>query len=174
MTVRMILRRVVGADRERASSSRRIVHFALFATFAALIIGCGQTPLPATVEGTLRLDGKPLDNCLVVFYPEPKKDQPDRPRSVGITDAEGKFRLRCDDQRSGASTGWHRVTIRDLSASTGVRRRDHGTVDAADAPASPPPRARPSRVSPRYSSPTDTPLRKEINQGDQIIDLDIR
>lgn len=174
MNVRMILRRVVGADRERAASSRRIAHFALFIAIAAMIIGCGQTPLPATVEGTLRLNGKPLDNFLVIFFPEPEKDQPDKPRSVGITDAEGKFRLRCDDQRSGASTGWHRVTIRDLSASTGVRRRDHGTVDADDAPASPPPRARPSRVSPRYGSPTDTPLRKEIKPGDQIIDLEIR
>ena len=37
----------------------------------AATLGCGRDSPPATVEGTLRLNGTPLDNCLVTFLPEP-------------------------------------------------------------------------------------------------------
>jgi len=65
------------------------------------------------------------------------------------------------------------VTIRDLSASSGLHRRDHGTADLAVDETAPPPRARPSRVPPRYASANDTPLREEIKPGHQVIDLEV-
>jgi hypothetical protein len=138
-----------------------------------MFLGCGQDAPSATVEGTLRMNGKPLDNCLITFLPEPGQEMTG-PHSTGLTDQRGYYRLRFDDQREGATVGWHRVTVHDLSVSTGVRRRDHGTVDEKMDETAPPPPVRRSRVPPRYSSPKDTPLRKEAKPGRQVIDLDIR
>jgi hypothetical protein len=52
-----------------------LVRFVLKTTGLAIalspLFGCGRNPPPASAEGTLRLNGKPLDNCLVTFLPEP-------------------------------------------------------------------------------------------------------
>jgi hypothetical protein len=136
------------------------------------LLGCGRDSPPATVEGTLRLDGKPLDNCLITFLPEPGQGAK-QPHSSGLTDKNGSFRLRRDDQKEGAATGWHRVTVQDMSVSTGVIRRDHGKVDEEMDENTPPPPVRRSRVPQQYMSPRDTPLRKEVKAGHQVIELDI-
>ena len=138
-----------------------------------MVLGCGRGSSPATVEGCLRLNGKPLDNCLVTFWPE-SGQQAEVGRSTGLTDQQGLYRLHCDNQEEGAAIGWHRVTVQDLSVSTGVRRRDHGTVDAEMTENTPPPPVRRSRVPERYMSPTTTSLRKEVKPGHQVIDLDIK
>jgi hypothetical protein len=137
-----------------------------------MLLGCGRDAPPATVEGILRLRGKPLDNCLVTFLSELGQDA-QGPHSTGLTDQQGFYRLRFDNQQEGAAIGWHRVTVQDLSVSTGVRRRDHGTVDAEIAENAAPPPVRRSRVPESYLSPRETPLRREVKPGHQIIDLDI-
>lgn len=137
-----------------------------------LCVGCGRDAPSATVEGTLRLSGKSLDNCLITFLPEPGQDA-NGPHSTGLTDRHGSYRLRCDNQQEGAAIGWHRVTVQDLSVCTGVRRRDHGAIDAKVEETGPSTPVRPSRVSLRFMSLRDTPLRKEVKPGHQIIDLDI-
>jgi hypothetical protein len=138
-----------------------------------MLLGCGRDDPPATVEGTLRLNGRPVENCLVAFLPEPGQEA-QWPCSTGLTDQQGSYRLLCSTQQEGVAIGWHRVTVQDLSASTGVRRRDHGTVDAQVADSAPPPPVRRSRVPESYTSPTRTPLRKEVKPGHQVIDLDIK
>jgi len=138
-----------------------------------MLLGCGQDAPRATVEGTLRVNGEPLDNCLITFLPEPGQEVTG-PHSTGLTDERGYYRLRLDDQREGASVGRHRVTVQDLLVSTGVRRRDHGAVDREMDETMPPPPMRRSRVSARYNSPEETPLREEVKPGRQVIDLDIR
>ena len=138
----------------------------------AACFGCARDSPPATVEGTVRLDGEPLDNCLISFLPEPGQEVR-RPHSTGLTDRHGSYRLRCDNQQRGAAIGWHRVTVQDLSVSSGVRRRDHGAVDLEMEETAPPPPVRPSRVPKPYTSASDTPLRKEVKPGHQVIDLDI-
>lgn len=90
-----------------------------------------------------------------------------------MTDKNGSFRLRRDDQGEGAATGWHRVTVQDMSVSTGVLRRDNGKVDEEMDKSTPPPPVRRSRLPQRYLSPNDTPLRKEVKAGHQVIDVDI-
>lgn len=113
-----------------------------------------------------------MANCLVTFLPEPGKESPG-PHSTAVTDENGHYRLRLPDQREGASVGPHRITVQDLSVSTGVARRDHETVDLAiDRSASTP--LRRSRVPAKFGSPSETPLREDIRPGAQRIDLDIR
>ena len=135
-------------------------------------LGCSDPAPPATVEGTLRLNGKPLDNCLVTFFPESSRDAK-LAYSAGLTDQQGVFRLRTSAQQEGAALGTHRVTVLDMSVSTGVDRRDNGPVDAEPTKPQPPPPVRRSRVPEKYLSLTETPLSKEVRPGHQVIDLDI-
>ena len=162
-------------QRQAAHRLHHVRHTAVQAWLKLMVLfvlGCGQEAAPATVEGTLRLHDKPLDHCLITFLPEPGQEEP-RPHSTAVTDQQGHYRLRLADQREGASVGWHRVTVQDLSVSTGVRRRDHGTVDQQVDETEPPP-VRRSRVPESYSSPATTPLEEEIKPGSQVIDLEIR
>jgi len=138
-----------------------------------VLAGCGSDDVEqATVQGTLRLQGQTLDNCLVMFLPEATEQGGGR-HSTGLTDAQGVYRLRFDDQQEGAVVGWHRIVLQDLSASTGVRRRDHGTVDENIDESEPPPAMRPSRIHADYTTAASTKLRKEVRPGDQVIDLDL-
>ena len=139
----------------------------------AVVAGCGKEPLPATVEGTLKMKGKPLDNCLVTFFPESPAEEGGSPHCTALTDEKGAFALHSADQREGASLGKHRVTVQDMSVSTGVRRRDHGTIDMEEDDQPPPP-VRRSRVSKRYLSIESTPLRVEITPGHQTIELEVK
>lgn len=139
----------------------------------AMLCGCGRHSLPATVEGTLRLRGKPLDNCLVVFLPE-SVNEAQSARFSGVTDEQGRYRLRSDDLRDGADAGSHRVIVEDLSVATGVHRRDHGEVDAEHPEVVPRLPTRRCRVPEMYSSTARTPLRRGVVPGHQVIDLELQ
>jgi len=157
----------------RRAHSLSVPRMAWLVLVLTMLSGCGRHAPQATVEGTLRLDGRPLDRCLVTFLPNP--GQEGKPlRSTGLTDRQGSYRLCFDNQEEGAAIGWHRVTIEDLSVSTGVRRRDHGTVDEEVEETTSRPSLRRSRVPERYTSATDTPLLKEVKAGHQVIDLEIK
>jgi hypothetical protein len=157
----------------RRTEVRRALETACLAIALAPLLGCGRDSPAGTVEGTLRLNGNPLDNCLVTFLPEPGQGVKSL-RSTGVTNRQGAYRLRFDNQQEGAAVGRHRVTVQDLSASSGVVRRDHGVVDAEVHENTPPPPFRRSRIPQSYMSSSDTPLRKEIRPGHQVLDLDIK
>ena len=157
----------------RRTEVRRALETACLAIALAPLLGCGRDSPADTVEGTLRLNGNPLDNCLITFLPEPGQGVKS-PRSTGVTNRQGAYRLRFDNQQEGAAVGRHRVTVQDLSASSGVVRRDHGAVDAEVNENTPPPPFRRSRIPQSYMSSSDTPLRKEIRPGHQVLDLDIK
>jgi hypothetical protein len=138
----------------------------------AILSGCGPDTPRAAVEGTLRMHGKPLDNCLVTFLPEPGQEARGT-HSTGLTDTRGFYRLRGENKAEAVATGWQRVTVQDLSVSTGIRRRDHGSVDMDPEETAPPPPVQRSRVPERYASWLATPLRREVKPGHQVIDLDL-
>jgi hypothetical protein len=126
-----------------------------------LLAGCGQkTPL-GEVQGTVRLDDRPLENVLVVFLPDPAKGT-HGPRSTAATDAAGEYRLRCEDLRDGAVIGWHRVVVEDMAVYDEPREED-----------ATPARSVKPRVRRVYTSPADSPLTAEVKPGIQTIDLDL-
>ncbi|MGD9128763.1 MAG: hypothetical protein PVH19_15410 [Planctomycetia bacterium] len=139
---------------------------------SACLTGCGLPDPPATVEGTLQLNGKPLDNCLVTFFPEPDATTEHFSYASGVTDKHGVYRLQTDTQQDGAAVGWHRVTVQDLSASSGIPRQDHGSAEIERQKAAATP-ARPSRTRRCYLSTQTTPLRKELKSGHQTLNLDL-
>jgi hypothetical protein len=119
--------------------------------------GCGPSQPLGDVEGTVRLNGKPLANVVVSFLPDPEKNTKG-PRSGGVTDVQGRYRLQCDNQKSGAVVGWHRVVLEDPETD---RPRQGQPVKKA------------SRVAARYTTAGQTPLRKEVKTGSQTIDLEL-
>ncbi len=131
--------------------------------FLALVfcIGCGQSEVPlVAVEGTVRLGDQPLENVLVAFLPDPAKGTTG-PRSAAVTDSQGHFRLKCDDQRDGAVVGWHRVVVEDMAVYALPRKEN------APKPATP--------LAPRfpaiYGSSADTPLLVQVQPEKADCDL---
>lgn len=75
------------------------------------LVGCGGGVKVVPVEGTVKLDGKPLDKIMVEFWPESEGQ-----RSFAETDSEGHFVLMTDDgKREGATVGTHRVILKDVA-----------------------------------------------------------
>jgi hypothetical protein len=66
--------------------------------------GCGKV---VKVEGTILLDGKPLENASVVFTPADGKGLP----AGGITDGNGVFRLTTYKYGDGVERGEYNVSI---------------------------------------------------------------
>jgi hypothetical protein len=124
-------------------------------------LGCGAAEPRGEVEGVVRCNGKPLTDVVVVFVPD--ADQGTRgARALGQTDAEGRYRLRGEDRRAGAAAGTHRVVIEDLAVYAAPRQPD-GTLLRKPAP----------RFPPQYGDPLRTPLRKQVQTGSQVIDLEL-
>jgi len=70
--------------------------------------GCGGSAGPdiASVEGTVRLDGRPLANATVTFQPENGRP------SFGVTNAEGHYKMTYTQEKSGVMLGSNRIFIR--------------------------------------------------------------
>lgn len=81
--------------------------FFLLLAFGPLVFvaGCGNGLGLASVEGTVTLDGAPLEGAEVIFRPV------DGRPSLGVTDASGKYTLRYDTDQMGALQGKHKVSI---------------------------------------------------------------
>lgn len=85
---------------------RRIVQGFCLPLLMLAVLGCGSSgPRLGQVEGTITLDGQPLPEALVTFYP--KDGRP----SSGVTDSNGVYRLQFTADKAGAALGEHVVRI---------------------------------------------------------------
>ncbi|MBI3464083.1 MAG: hypothetical protein HY000_13655 [Planctomycetes bacterium] len=86
---------------------------AIFSAFLLTLAGCGDGHRLVAVSGRVNIDGKPAPNVHVQFEPIGSADNPNPgPGSIGITDAEGVYRLRTVwPQDDGAVVGKHQVRI---------------------------------------------------------------
>ena len=127
------------------------------AASVVLLVGCDSGPKLIDVQGTLTVAGKPLDKIHVEFWPEGNG-----PRSIGITDAQGKFTLTTDDGKTkGALAGSHKIVLRDV----GVMKdqflgRAGEDVDMNE--------GRKPRISDNYSDATRTTLTAEVTAGKPV------
>lgn len=145
----------------------RFVRVGLFVVgVAALLSGCGGGgPAIAEAEGVLTgPDGKPMPDVLVQFNP----DAPGGGKVVAssaVTDASGRYVLKCDDGRAGAVAGPHRVVLIDNAFTA---------EDEPNPMKAPPPRGkRVNRIPPTYLSPTSTPLQVTVESGKKTYDLKV-
>ena len=122
-----------------------------------ILAGCGEGPGNlAETEGTVVLDGKPLDNIHVEFWPETTG-----PRSMATTDAQGRFKLMTDDgKHAGAAIGTNRVVLKDMVLyGDKFLGRAGEDVDLSQ--------GKKARIAGTYSDPEKTPLKKEVKAGEK-------
>lgn len=112
-------------------------------------LGCGvDGPDIATVEGTVTMDGKPLEGATVVFVPTGGRP------AGGPTDANGKYVLNFSGGRKGAIPGENRVQI--------TTKRD----PSSDADGKPVP-GKPETIPAEYNSRST--LKFDVKQGEKNI-----
>ena len=136
---------------------------ALSAALPLVVGGCNRPPYElAGVTGVVKLNGKPTPDLIVAFLPDPDKGTRG-PRAAATTDAQGHYRLACDDGRPGAVVGHHFVLVTDARASLPEEEaRKEGAVFP------------PSRLAMYYGTVLNTPLRQEVKAGGpQMIDLSV-
>jgi len=85
----------------------RLGFFAIVVSTLIAFVGCGPSNV-AEVEGVVTLDGKPLPDATVTFYP----DEKGAVSSNGKTNESGKYTLNYDSKTEGAVVGKHRVFVR--------------------------------------------------------------
>ncbi|MBA2114854.1 carboxypeptidase regulatory-like domain-containing protein [Bremerella alba] len=119
------------------------------------LAGCGQNTGPALgqVSGTVTLDGKPLSNSMVSFYPDAGG------RSAhGITDKSGKYLLQFTGMKNGALVDTHKVKIE-----TGIQLSESET--------GPKPK-KVSQLPARYNKETE--LTAKVERGSNTFDYDLQ
>jgi len=87
------------------NSARHLAATAVAAIVLVGLAGCGSGSGVAPVSGTVTLDGTPLVDALVSFYPEEGR------LSTGKTDSSGHYELVYTNDQMGAKVGKHTVKI---------------------------------------------------------------
>lgn len=127
-------------------------HFILFFAFLALaFVGCVDDPAGAKVTGTVTLDGQPLANATVTFFPVDGSRM-----SVGATDAQGKYKLRFSASTVGAVAGEHKVEIR-----TAPEEADSEVTEKIV-----------EKVPAKYNAETE--LKQTLKNGSQVVNFDLK
>jgi len=130
----------------------------VFGLLLWIVAGCSGGPEPTyPVQGTVRLDGKPLSHGTVLF-----QSVPDQPEGTGFTaraaiGSDGTYRLTTFQPDDGAVAGKHRAAVVVGSLQTEV-----------EVSPSPP------LISPRYNLPSTSGLEFEVTPGDNRIDIELR
>ncbi len=122
------------------------------------LVGCNSSVETGVVTGVVTKSGKPLEQVMVYFMPDPEKETKGA-HSTAITDDQGRYELMYygENHGPGAAIGWHRVTLEDM-----IPENFRG--------AGAPPR---SRVPEKMSKPWQTPLNFEVKAGEQEIPIDV-
>ncbi len=118
----------------------------------ALTIGCSDSGL-GRVTGTIHMDGEPLEDAVVTFYPIIEGEGQSGGASAARTDAEGKYELSYGRDKMGAEVGEHRVFI--VTGEEGAGG-DYGP-------------AKKETVPKRYN--VETELRATVKSGRNVIDF---
>jgi hypothetical protein len=137
---------------------------ALLTLLVVLASGCARGPALAPVEGTVRMNGQPLANVQVEFWPESNGA-----RSTGLTDKDGRYQLTYNGKEAGAVVGPHRVLLYDLQV-FGDNPLPRGGKRNKDADVTP---VRASRFPASYNDAVKTPLKKEVGASPNVIDLEV-
>jgi hypothetical protein len=127
----------------------------LAAAGAGLFFATGPWGAPrfAEVEGTVTLDGQPLPDVHVGFYPDAnRRDKP--PHALARTDKNGHYRIAPGERGRGVAVGRHRVGV--------FEEADRGAKGASL-----------GKVPKKYQNLSTTPLRYRVRDGSQTIDLEL-
>lgn len=108
------------------------------------------------VHGQVLLEGKPVANALVVFYPVGAWGA-EESRPHAQTDSDGRFTVSTYGTKDGAPAGEYKVAISEL--------RDAGEETEGQADVGSPARKNPNPPPARYGNPETSGLRVTISEG---------
>ncbi len=118
----------------------------------AVVAGCGPAgPTLGRVEGTVTLDGKPLAEARVCFYPEGGGRT-----AEAVTDAQGHYVLSYTGHGTGALAGPNKVSISTYQEPVS---QDDGTTQGGV----------PEKVPAKYNK--QSTLIRDVQPGQQTIDF---
>lgn len=148
----------------RVSLSRCALCFVPF--LLAGCFGANEPPVPETelVFGTVTLNGDPLANAMVMFFPSGETKGIE---CSGITNEAGRFELQHPRGPSGAPAGTYKVVVSHL-------------VDGQGKPIVPDPNIPPADLGavealpPKYSSLDETVLKAQIPAAEGDIKLELK
>jgi hypothetical protein len=129
-----------------------------FGVVLASVLGCGDSKV-ASVSGTVKLDGEPLANAVVIFQPLGEGRLNPGVGSIGRTNDKGEYRLQLIGGGKGAVQGTHRVEI-SCPIDDGQNNPDE---DRATKP--------PNKVPDRYNA--ESKITYEVKPGDNKADFDL-
>jgi hypothetical protein len=140
--------------------------FSGMALLVLVVAGCGKPPMQE-VQGTLTLNGKPIGNCKVGFFPDTEKFDTNRHGfGFGVTNDKGEFKIQHPQGEQGIWAGKYKVTlvawIDQSGKSLGIDTK-------------------PSEVSGGvrnlfpdiYEAPSTTPERAVVKRGENTFNFDI-
>jgi hypothetical protein len=130
----------------------------LFGVALASVLGCGDSKV-ASVSGTVKLDGEPLANAVVIFQPLGDGKINPGVGSIGRTNEKGEYRLRLISGGNGAVRGMHRVEV-SCPIDDGQNSPDE---DRATKP--------PNKIPDRYHAESNVTY--EVKAGDNKADFDL-
>ena len=143
-----------------------------FVFLAMSCVGCGSGgPALYSVTGKVTLDGQPLPNVNVSFFPGDSK----LPSSGGVTDSQGVYKLTTAQGTTGAVAGKHKITVYAGQSGSPTARpegmyKDGGTKDAKGKSSAP---KIDNPVPEKYSSPDKSTLDKDVAAKSNVIDLEL-
>jgi len=110
------------------------------------VTGCGG--MPASVEGLITLDGRPLPSATISFHP----DAPG-PVAYGVSRDDGAYSLKTGAKQTGLEAGSYRVTV--FAMENSAKPEVDGKL----------------RTPPLYGDPSTTPLRCQVAKGANRVPL---
>jgi len=130
-------------------------------SLCALLLFCCGCPAPngdiGTVEGIITLDGEPVSQASVMFFPSAGR------ASIGKTDETGRYTLIYTRSTDGAVIGTHKVTI-----STEAKADDgYGNEEAAV-------EARKEIIPQKYIDRKKTDLTATVEPGSNTFNFDLK
>lgn len=133
-----------------------------------LLTGCNQGPHTVPVHGTVKVNGEPLSEGVVMFYPTSG-----RPATGQIAE-DGSYTLTTLEQGDGAMPGKYAVTIEAVEVTESAPAPKSLEEEIAAGAAGAQPQAKIKWLAPEeYADRTTTPLSATVVDGDNAIDFDI-
>jgi len=133
----------------------------------AAVAGCSSEPVIFPVSGTVTVNNKPTSKVLVNFYPADSSSHNFGTRhAIGISDADGKFKLICSGGLEGIEAGEYKVTF--------SRPMVRGQAALADANSKPEESGTVESMPKQYTQVETTPVSLKIPKGGGDFTLDVK